>query len=330
MRISVSVMLSILVLCTSVGASAQNGITEPIDYLHDRPASCSSKLVQGLFSVAGVKKLLDRYMTGKRFSQEAARLPSSLRKNADVSVIEKDGRRVWKFTPKNAPSDKVILYVHGGAYILNISSYQWKFVDELVANTHATVIVPDYPLAPSAQCTDVYAFIGDIYRELLQSGVQPQNISILGDSAGGGFTLGFAQLLRQENMPQPADLILLSPWLDVSMNNPDLKEVDRKDRMLGIHGLQLAGAAYAGELGMNDFRVSPLNGDFQGLGNISVFIGTHDLLVMDCRKLKRMLNDANIPFNYFEYPKMFHGWMVVTGLKESKQALKQITALVVN
>lgn len=322
------VLIFLTLLTLPKWVNGQTNTDTSTTYIYNKPASFKSQFIQSAFGTFGIKKLVEQYMTSKSFSQKPASLPKSVEKIYDVTVTEKNGRKIWTLKPKNKPSDKVVLYVHGGAYILNISKYQWKFVEDILAKTNATIIIPDYPLAPKANSKNTYIFIREIYQKLLQSGVLPQNISIMGDSAGGGFALGFAQELNIENEPQPAQIILLSPWLDITMSNPELNEVDKKDKMLGIKGLQLAGRAYAGTLDNKDFRVSPIYGNFQRLGKISVFIGTHDLFITDCRKLKELLDMENIPFNYFEYPKMFHGWMVVTGMKESKQAIRQITDLI--
>lgn len=151
----------------------------------------------------------------------------------------------------------------------------------------------------------------------------------MGDSSGGGLALGFAMQLSKENKPQPHQIILLFPWLDVTMSNKDILEIDKKDKILGIEPLQIAGKAFAGELDLKDYRVSPIYGDFSGLGKISVFVGTHDLFVADCRKLKSLAKTSNISMNYFEYPKMFHGW-VLASMQESKVAKNQISSLIKN
>lgn len=169
--------------------------------------------------------------------------------------------------------------------------------------------------------------VEEVYSNLLTQH-KASDISFMGDSAGGGLCLAFAQQLRDEQKPQPQHIILLSPWLDVTMSHPNLVEVDKKDKMLGIEGLQLSGRLYAGGTDTKDYHISPIYGDFKGLGQLSVFIGTHDLFIMDCRKLKQQLDNAGIPLNYFEYPKMFHVWMAVTGLKESKAAVAQMSRLV--
>lgn len=112
------------------------------------------------------------------------------------------------------------------------------------------------------------------------------------------------------------------------MSNPDIAEIERKDKLLGIKGLKMAGELYAAGTHPTDYRLSPVYGDFSGLGKISLFIGTHDLFLADSRKLKQKMEEQHIGINYFEYPKMFHVWMAFTNLKESHHAITQIATLV--
>ena len=114
------------------------------------------------------------------------------------------------------------------------------------------------------------------------------------------------------------------------MSNEDIFEIDKNDKILGIEPLQIAGKTFAGNLDLKDYRVSPIYGNLSKLGQLSVFIGTHDLLIADCRKLKRLAEASNISINYFEYPKMFHGWFILRNMKESKVAINQICALIKN
>lgn len=323
------VLTLVLIFMLSAQSYAQVKMDTTINYTHQEPASFKSKAVQSLLAMVRAKKILENKMTAKKINQKAASLPQSLKKKYAVTTTEKDGRKIWTISPKHKTSGKTILYIHGGAYILNISSFQWKFVEAILAKTNVTIVVPDYPLAPSVTYKETYSFIQSVYDELTGSS-SSKDIILMGDSAGGGFIAGFAQKQRTENKPQPGQIIMLSPWLDVTMSNPEIIKSDKSDKMLGIRGTQLAGKAYAGNADPKDYLISPVYGDFSGLGRISVFIGTHDLLLVDCRKLKDNLTKANIPFNYFEYPNMFHGWMVVTGLKESKCAIDQIATLILN
>ena len=149
-----------------------------------------------------------------------------------------------------------------------------------------------------------------------------------GESAGGGLALGFAMWLREHEKSQPEQLILLAPWLDVTMVNPNLSIIDKDDKILGIKGLQLAGKSYAGNLNTKDYRVSPIYGKFNDLAKISIFVGTHDLLCADSRLLKDKMRKNNTIFKYYEYPKMFHVWILVKKLKEANVAIEQIVNLI--
>ncbi len=296
-------------------------------YIHTKPESFQSKVMKLGMAALGMKNNIERSMVTNRIDNKAAPLPRSLRRVADVMIVEQDGRKIWTFKPKHNASETVILYLHGGAYIHNVSQYHWRFIKALLLKTNAAVIVPDYPLAPEAQYDKVYDFLERVYQELVMK-TDAHNIVLMGDSAGAGLALGYAQQLRNDNKPQPAQVILLCPWLDITVSNPDIAEVEPRDKMLGKKGLVLAGQSYIGTLHPADYRVSPMYGDCSGLGQISLFIGTDDLAIADARKFKGMLENLGIALNYFEYPNMFHDWVVVTSLQEAKHAIEQIAALI--
>ena len=309
----------------------QTEMDSSITYIHSEKASFTSKMIQSISSLFGVKKgrSLIKKANQSRSTEVPTPVPKSMYKKYDIQESFIDNRKVWTIKPKENASNMVVLYLHGGAYIATIKKYHWKFAAELLLKTNATIVVPDYPLAPDSNCENAIDFVGSVYQKLLKE-YSSENIVLTGDSSGGGLALGFALTLSKENKPQPNQIILLSPWLDVTMSNEDILEINKKDKMLGIEPLQVAGKAFAGELDLKDYRVSPIYGDFLGLAKISVFIGTHDLFVADCRKLKSLTKASNISMNYFEYPKMFHGWFIVRSLKESKVALNQIGALINN
>lgn len=298
-----------------------------ITYIHKNAASRESQIIQAFMSLAGMKNDIENTLKRKKITQEAAPIPNSLKKNFDFKLDALGGQQTFIFKPRQNISNKVILFLHGGAYILNSSKYHWDFVEKLLHKTNATVVVPDYPLAPRANCVDAYCFMEEIYLQYLAK-IPSSEMIFMGDSAGAGLAFGFAQELRNKNRKQASQIILISPWLDITLNNPNISELDKKDKVLGIKGLQMAGKAYAGELNPKDFKVSPIYGKLSGLGKISVFIGSHDLLLADVKKLVGLMKKENIPLNYFEYPKMFHAWAIFTRLKESQHALEQIALLV--
>ncbi len=277
----------------------------------------------------GQKNAIEKDITSGKIKQEAAFVPKSLSTNFRIDFEEINGRKVWTLKPNQNGSEQVILYIHGGAYIYNIYKQHWQLIEQLLEKTGATIVVPDYPLSPEFNCTEVFAFMHTLYQKLLNK-FPSGNISFMGDSAGGGLALAFTQNLRNVGYPLPQQVILLSPWLDVTMTNPDILAVDKYDKLLGIKGLQLAGETYANKLDLKDYKVSPIYGDLNQLPKISIFIGTHDFFIADSRKLKSKLESANIQFNYFEYSKMMHVWTIFSTLKEAKHSVNEIVKLINN
>ena len=324
------ILLTLGIVLTFHLTNGQTKMDSSITYIHSEKASFTSKMIQSMSSLFGVKKGGDmiKKSNQSKSTEVPTPVPTSMCKKYDIQESIINNRKVWTIKPKENGSDKVVLYLHGGAYVSTIKKYHWKFVEELILKTNATIVIPDYPLAPSSNCENAIDFVGQLYQELLKK-YSSENIDLMGDSSGGGLALGFAMQLSKENKPQPHQIILLFPWLDATMSNKDILEIDKKDKILGIEPLQIAGKAFAGELDLKDYRVSPIYGDFSGLGKISVFVGTHDLFVADCRKLKSLAKTSNISMNYFEYPKMFHGW-VLASMQESKVAINQISSLIKN
>lgn len=238
------------------------------------------------------------------------------------------GRNVFVLTPKNGMSNRHILYLHGGAYVQNFVRQHWKFLSDLVASTHCTITAPDYPLAPKHTFVDAFNMAIPIYRDIVAR-VGSDNTVVMGDSAGGGFALALCQKLKVENVPQPQRIILLSPWLDLTLQNPEISLIDPLDPFLGVPGLRKAALAYAGGRDLNGYMLSPINGPLDGLGAISIFIGSNDILVADTRRLKMLANQKGIPIDYREYKDMVHVWMLLY-FRESRQAQEEIKQLLIS
>lgn len=228
--------------------------------------------------------------------------------------------------PQNPTSKKTIIYLHGGAYTGRIASQQWTFIDELVRNTNSTLIVPMYPLAPNESHDVAFECLLSLYQSLLLT-TDPLNITIMGDSAGGGLALAFSQYLRDLTIKGPSQIFLLSPWLDIALKNPEVKAYEKLDAMLAIDGLVEIGKVWAGDQSTSHYKVSPINGSLDGLGQITLFTGTKDLLYPDCHKFYKNAQQKGTHINYYEYPNMFHVWMIVTVLEESKDVMAKITDL---
>jgi acetyl esterase/lipase len=135
--------------------------------------------------------------------------------------------------------------------------------------------------------------------------------------------------MKFESIAQPNQIILLSPWLDITLKNPEIEEIDPVDPFLGVSSLREAGKIYAGDTDPENYLLSPINGPLDGLGQITLFIGTNDLLVADTRKLKAIAHAKGVVINYYEYQEMTHVWMLLN-FPESKKAKQEIIELIRN
>jgi len=298
-----------------------------IRYEYPSKPSSGARLIQKSLGLIGFKDKFDKTELKKGHPSKAAGIPGKIYRNNEVIVSETDGHRVWKIVPRRKAGDQVILYLHGGGYVHNMVVLHWDIIEKLLAKTNQTVIVPDYPMAPDYTYKDTFAFLDHVYQSVVIPATKG-NLTFMGDSAGGGLCLAYAEKLRNEKAAiQPQKIILISPWLDVTMSDPQINEIDTQDKLLGVEGLINSGKAYAGGTDTTNYLISPIYGDVSGLGEISIFTGTNDILNPDARKLRDRMDAENLPVNFFEYPGMFHVWVAMTWLPESKMAISQIVSL---
>ncbi len=290
-------------------------------------ASIESKIINFILRQLKLKGALEREFVSGRFGNRFFKgdmdlPPKKLLSTLNIEKTHSTLGNVFTLKPKGEGNAKVIFYLHGGAYIHGFNKMHWKFFNTLIQNTKCTIIAPDYPLAPKFTYKDSFAMVKPVYKELIDK-CGRDNVILMGDSAGGGFALALAENMKHEGYKNARRIVLLSPWLDITLSNEDINEIDSKDNLLGIKGLQKAGKAYAGKTDPSSYHLSPINGSFDNLGEISVFIGTNDILEADTRKFKKMAQEKAININYYEYNEMFHVWMLIN-LPESKKAIKQI------
>ena len=290
-------------------------------------ASIESNLFYYLLRLINKKRFLEMQFAFGKFDFYESREPSAeVYKTCHVSKRRVGGHNVFTLSPKFQKSGKHILYLHGGAYVQGFVKQHWTFLCLIVARANCTITAPAYPLAPLNTFLDAFDAVTPLYWEILTD-AGTENMIVMGDSAGGGFALALVQKMKSDGAEPPAKIILLSPWLDITLKNPDIAKIDREDPFLGVSALRKAGLAYAGNANPEQFMLSPINGPLEGLGQISVFAGSRDILVADARKLNELARQKGIAINYREYPDMVHVWMLLN-FRESKQAKEEIIQLI--
>ncbi|WP_248929843.1 alpha/beta hydrolase fold domain-containing protein [Paenibacillus hamazuiensis] len=295
--------------------------------------SIRSKLIEYLMLMSGRKQYFSDHAKFSKFLEQKRienaqpyRLPEKLKQKLDIVKDPSYGKDCYVLRGNKKDHEQFIIYLLGGGHINRPIPINWKFVRNIADMTNCHVIVPVYPKAPHHQYHESYDQVLPIYEKLLKK-TTPQNIFLMGESAGGGFALGLAQLLKERELPQPRRIILISPWLDITLSNPDIPIFEKHDALLGSYGLAFIGKLYAGDADPNHHLLSPINGDIQGLGDISVFIGTHDLMAADARKFKDRAQKKGVKINYYEYPKMIHLFTLFP-TPEARKAIGQIVELI--
>ena len=168
----------------------------------------------------------------------------------------------------------------------------WAFMEKLVKETNALVIAPAYRLVPFGTYKEAYDLIVPVYKKYCEEHPE-KKIIMMGDSAGGGLSLALTEYFKAEGIRVPDELILFSPWVDVSMGNEEIKDFISRDPMIGPEEVLPAARGWAGDRDMHDPLISPLFGDLKGLRNVTVFIGTEEVLYPDVTKMFHML-DADV------------------------------------
>lgn len=233
-------------------------------------------------------------------------------------------RKVFIMTSKQNGdlSDKYILYLHGGAYVMEASYKHWQFLEEIVDRTGMTLVLPDYPLTPKNTYKKVFEMIEPLYKDLIAK-VGKDRVILMGDSAGGGMALGLLEKMGEIGEKMPYKTILLSPWLDVTMTNPEVTEKEKVDPVLLKEALIVAGKKYAGEEGMDNYLVNPINGPLEKLENITIYTGTYDMLNPDVHVFMEKAEKAGIKIDLREQEKAIHIWM--THIENKKVAYARET-----
>ncbi len=237
--------------------------------------------------------------------------PENIENKYDLTVETFENRNIFIIKSKGSKKNNMkILYFHGGSYMAEATSNHWEFIENLVDDTGATVILPDYPLTPKYNYKDVFNMVVPLYKEIQQRVDVSNELIIMGDSAGGGLSLALLEKISQEDIKMPKKTILISPWLDVRMDNPKIEQVKEQDKKLNKEALKIAGLAYAGSDGIDSYLVNPIDGDLSKINNLTIFTGTKDILNPDVYKLKEKAEENNINIDINEYQDAGHIWII--------------------
>jgi acetyl esterase/lipase len=216
----------------------------------------------------------------------------------------------------------VLVYLHGGAFYFGPVKEHWDYLARICKQTGMAGLMVDYGIAPQHPFPTGLNEIVDLVSTL---DLGPRWY-FLGDSSGAAMAVSATLELAKNGAVLPIGLILMSPWLDLNLNNPEIELNERDDPMMSVKRLSNAARCYAGfDADLSDPRLSPMFGDLSLLPRVLIQMGTADLLLADCRLFHQKCIDAGVSVTYEEFPGAFHDFMMVNFLPEAKKALRSQT-----
>ncbi len=274
-----------------------------------------------LLKLVNAKKLASKMMLQPKRSKKF-KFPRRLKKyQHDQFLVHK--RNVVTLASNTDTINKHIVFIHGGGYNAEVQNQHWWMVEQILKKSACKFSFIEYPLAPEHNYKQAHTMLAEAYAELSRK--HPDDtFYLLGDSAGGGFCLAFAQTLRDTNFTKrPEKIALLSPWLDLSMCNPTIQELEAFDLLLSAETLVNCANRFANRLDLKSPLLSPLFGNMNDLNSVAIFVGTHEIFLPDCRLLKQKIEQTNTNLYYKEYKGMQHDWMLFP-IKERHILIKDL------
>ncbi|MGT2829933.1 alpha/beta hydrolase fold domain-containing protein [Streptococcus hillyeri] len=236
--------------------------------------------------------------------------------------------QVFTWNDKNDSNQKTILYLAGGSYLNNPTSYHISMLRNLSIALDAKIVLPIYPKAPRYSYDYAIPRLLNLYDDILK---KTNHLILMGDSAGGGLALGLAHALKHEtnHLQQPTQIVLLSPWLDVTMSHSEISQYENSDPILSSWGLKRVGELWAKNPDNTDhIYVSPKNGPTQHLAPIAILTGTRDIFYPDIRDYAKTLKEtATSKIIYIEKTGMNHVYPIYP-IPEATEAQDQIVKII--
>jgi monoterpene epsilon-lactone hydrolase len=238
-------------------------------------------------------------------------------------------RGEWVEAP-GAAADRVILYLHGGGYVMGSIGTHRAMVARIARASNARALLIDYRLAPEhpfpAAVDDAVA----AYRWLVAQGCKPGRIAIAGDSSGGGLTLATLLKLRDLGVSQPAAGVGISPWTDLEGTGESVKTKAAIDPMVTQENLSLSAKSYYANHDPKNPLISPIHADFRGLPPLLLQVGESEILLDDATRAAARAKAAGVNVELEIWPEMIHVWHVFAKiLPEGQQAIDKIGKFVI-
>jgi len=284
--------------------------------------TCTRLMVKPMMRFGTLESV--RSMTGAFDEQQARFLPDDVRSRA---VDAKSYTGEWVDIAGKSP-EKVILYLPGGGFVLRATVQHKALVARICRAANRRALLIHYRLAPEVPFPGGLEDCLAAYHDLLKQGHRPEDITIAGDSAGGGLVLSTLLALRDEGTPQPANAIVLSPLADLTYSGESRKINKHRDPMLPTHRASEMHQLYIGEVPPEDRFISPVFADFDGLPPILGQVGSTEILLDDTVRAAARADAAGVPFFLEVWNEMPHVFPIFAILPESQAAVDRMAEFI--
>jgi monoterpene epsilon-lactone hydrolase len=210
--------------------------------------------------------------------------------------------------PPGAVPGRVVLYLHGGGYVIGSPRSHRHLAAAIAAAGQASALLLDYRLAPEHPYPAAVDDATAAYRWLLEQGVTPGRIVIGGDSAGGGLTVATLLALRDARLPLPAGGVCISPWVDLTFSGATYRTRAAADPIVTRPGIDEMARAYLGATSARTPLASPLFADLRGLPPLLIHVGSDEVLLDDAVQLADRAKAAGVDATIEVWDRMIHVW----------------------
>lgn len=234
--------------------------------------------------------------------------------SVSIEEADIDGLSALWCRPKGASADSVVMYLHGGGYVLQSANSHRKLTSHLAVQSNRNVLSVNYRLAPEHPHPAAVEDAMRAYKWLLAQGYAPSRIAVSGDSAGGGLSLALLLAAKRDGVAQPAGAVVFSPWVDLVGTGDSMDSKAAVDLMVQRHALQLMASMFVAGGSVEDPLAAPLHGDFSGVAPLYIQVGGDETLLDDSTRIATKAAHAGVPVRLDVFPEMQHVFQAAVGM----------------
>lgn len=264
-------------------------------------------------TVLHITKPINSHLTVKaaRFSQNALLAPMlrAFKAHPTFTVKQlKSSSLVIADSAGTMEKPYIALYIHGGAYTAGGMGYVEGVAGTLTCKLGITVAGSVYRLAPENPFPCALYDAYESYCFLISSGYSPENIVLIGESAGGGLVFALCDMLKEKRLKQPRCAVVMSPWTDLTFSGESLKTNKHKDPSISEKYLRHAAKLYTNGVSPSDPHISTIFADSTGFPKTLIFVGSDEILLSDAENMRANLSSHGVENELLIGERMWHAY----------------------